>query len=115
MASIINLKVRHNTTVRTIALYNGLSSEELSTILQAIFSLSASAVVIGLFSAENGLVIPISLACKAPEALSAAVEYSLLVSGDSINELPAPPPRVKGLKNGKLSLLQEMITITSIA
>jgi hypothetical protein len=105
MASIMNLKVRHNTTVRTIALYNGLSSEELSTILQAIFSLSASTVVIGLFSAENGLVIPISLACKAPESLSDAVEYSLLISGDSASDLPVPPQKVKGSKNGKLLLL----------
>jgi hypothetical protein len=50
----MHLKVKHNNQVRQIALYNGLAAEELSSILQAVFSLSASSVVVGLLSPEVG-------------------------------------------------------------
>lgn len=50
--SVVNLKVRHNAQVKTIALYNGLASEELGSILQAVFLLSATAVVVGFLSPE---------------------------------------------------------------
>ena len=54
MSSAMHLKVKHNHQVRQIALYNGLAAEELSSILQAVFSLSASSVVVGLLSPEVG-------------------------------------------------------------
>lgn len=73
MASIMNLTVRHKATVRTIALYNGLASEELSTILQAIFSLSASAVVVGLLSAEVSDEIWLEILNKPKEIVKAKI------------------------------------------
>ena len=54
----MHLKVKHNHQVRQIALYNGLAAEELSSILQAVFSLSASSVVVGLLSPEVGGSVP---------------------------------------------------------
>ena len=50
--SIMNLKVRHNAQVKTIALYNGLASEELRSILQAVFLLGTTSVVVGFLSPE---------------------------------------------------------------
>ena len=50
--SVVNLRVRHNASVKTIALYNGLAAEELASILQALFLLSATAVVVGFLSPE---------------------------------------------------------------
>ena len=50
--SIMNLKVRHNAQVKTIALYNGLASEELRSVLQAVFLLGPSSVVVGFLSPE---------------------------------------------------------------
>ena len=48
----MNLKVRHNAQVKTIALYNGLASEELRSILQAVFLLGTTSVVVGFLSPE---------------------------------------------------------------
>jgi hypothetical protein len=54
MTSTVNLKVRHNAQVKTIVLYSGLASEELTSILQAVFSLNTSSIVVGLLSKEVG-------------------------------------------------------------
>ena len=90
----MNLKVKHKNQSRQIALYNGLTAEELSSILQAVFGLNANSVVVGLLSAESGLVIPISLVCRSPESLSTGSEYQLLVgAGEGNSELPVPPTR----------------------
>ena len=90
----MNLKVKHKNQSRQIALYNGLAPEELSNILQAVFGLSANTVVVGLLSAESGLVVPISLVCRSPESLSTGSEYTLLVgAGEGYSELPVPPTR----------------------
>jgi hypothetical protein len=51
-ASALHLKVKHNRQVRQIALYNGLTAEELSSILQAVFALHANSVVVGLLSPQ---------------------------------------------------------------
>ena len=50
---------------------------------------------------QNGLVIPISLACKAPENLISSQEYTLLVSvSDSrIASLPLPHQKVTTVQN----------------
>ena len=48
----MNLKVRHNAQVKTIALYNGLASEELRSVLQVVFLLGSSSVVVGFLSPE---------------------------------------------------------------
>ena len=99
-----NLLVKHKNQVRQIALYNGLAAEELSSILQAIFGLSANLHVVGLLSAESGLVIPISLACRSPESLSTGSEYTLLVGSDEGNsELPVPPTRNSNKPNTQTS------------
>jgi hypothetical protein len=52
MTSTMNLKVRHNSQVKTIALYNGLASNELSSILQAVFLLTSASLVVGFLSPE---------------------------------------------------------------
>lgn len=52
MTSTMNLKVRHNGQIKTIALYSGLASAELSCILQAVFLLNSAAVVVGFLSPE---------------------------------------------------------------
>ena len=46
-----------------------------------------------MFYQQNGLVIPISLACRAPESLSIGCEYTLLVcvAESAPNDLPVPP------------------------
>ena len=50
---------------------------------------------------QNGLVIPISLACKAPENLAASLEYTLLVSvtDQRAGSLPLPPQKVTTIQN----------------
>lgn len=48
----MNLKVRHNSQVKTIALYNGLAPNELSSILQAVFLLTSASIVVGFLSPE---------------------------------------------------------------
>ena len=53
---------------------------------------------------QNGLVIPISLACRAPETLSATNEYTLLVSvSDVYNENQPAPQQKAAIASGKLS------------
>ena len=52
LMSIMNLKVRHNGQIKTIALYGGLASAELSNILKAVFLLNSAAVVVGFLSPE---------------------------------------------------------------
>lgn len=52
MTSTLNLKVRHSSQLKTVALYNGLAPDELSSILQAVFSLKATSLVVGFLSPE---------------------------------------------------------------
>lgn len=54
-----------------------------------------------LLTSQNGLVIPISLACKAPENLAASLEYTLLVSvaDQRVGSLPLPPQKVTTIQN----------------
>jgi hypothetical protein len=54
-----------------------------------------------LLISQNGLVIPISLACKAPENLTASLEYTLLVSvaDQRVGSLPLPPQKVTTIQN----------------
>jgi hypothetical protein len=54
-----------------------------------------------LLISQNGLVIPISLACKAPENLTASLEYTLLVSvaDHRVGSLPLPPQKVTTIQN----------------
>lgn len=48
--------------------------------------------------------IPISLACRAPETLSATNEYTLLVSvSDASNENQPAPQQKAAIASGKLS------------
>ena len=63
---------------------------------------------------QNGLVIPISLACRAPESLSIGCEYSLLVcvAESAPVDLPVPP---KDVPVASMNILGSSSTVLSVA
>ena len=62
------VKVEHGSESHFLALYTGVSPVELSNMMKAVYKLSND--VVGLQSAETGLVVPLSLACRDPELAS---------------------------------------------
>jgi hypothetical protein len=89
------ITIRHGSQSQTIAVGPGIAAEEVEGLISALFSVSGS--VVGL-QAQNGLVVPMSLACKNPQILPGDV-FSLLLSGGSTASAssapkgPAPLPR----------------------
>jgi len=87
------LTVHYNDGSRRIALFPGLQADELSDVLCSTFFLQSGSVV-G-FETNDGVVIPISLACKNPEYLSDEM-FLLVIEKDGstspkANTPPAPP------------------------
>lgn len=73
------ITIRHGSQSQTIAVGPGIAAEEVEGLISALFGVTGS--VVGL-QAQNGLVIPMSLACKNPQILPGDV-FGLLVSGGS--------------------------------
>jgi hypothetical protein len=71
------ITIRHGSQSQTIAVGPGIAAEEVEGLISALFDITAS--VVGL-QAQNGLVVPMSLACKNPQILPGDV-FSLLLSG----------------------------------
>eukprot|EP01032_Pedospumella_encystans_P013349 gene13349-15376_t len=69
-------KLSYNGKVQTVALFEGLDTDELTNLLKTVFSIEGN--IVG-FMAEKGLVIPISLVSKSPSVVPNSV-CKLLVS-----------------------------------
>lgn len=87
-------KLIYNGRINTVALIEGLDSEELVSLLKTVFNIDGQ--VVGLL-AEKGLVLPLSLVCKSPQIIPNSV-CKILVSGGS-PETTAAPSRVENVSS----------------
>ena len=69
-SSAIFCRVSYGGQVKTIALHPGIPDNELSSLLQAVFVITRP--ILG-FLGEDGLVIPLSVACKSPEVVPRSI------------------------------------------
>jgi hypothetical protein len=87
------LKLIHNGVLKTVALYDGIDPDELSTLLSTVFGVQSKIVgIMGEVSCsplyflefincfQKGLVVPLSLVCKSPEVAPNSVCKILTVS-----------------------------------
>jgi hypothetical protein len=83
------VSITYNGNVKKVALFDGLDSNELKNLLQTIFSLSSKSSIAGLLSGD-GLVIPITLACRSPQIVPSE-GCELLVNESNQEEIIHPP------------------------
>eukprot|EP01035_Chromulina_nebulosa_P019249 gene19249-25101_t len=81
MSSTKVVKISFNNNTKAIAIYNGIPSEELLTILQTVFNTKES--ILG-FQDDDGLVVPLTLVCKDPSILPNKT-FSLLLLNNKPN------------------------------
>lgn len=79
MASYI--KLIHNGIMKTVALYEGIEQGEFTSLLSTVFNINGS--IVGVMG-EKGLVVPLSLVCKAPQVVPDSV-CKLLVLNQHMN------------------------------
>eukprot|EP01031_Cornospumella_fuschlensis_P036842 gene36842-44692_t len=72
----------HNGQVQTVALFDGLQTDELVGLLKTIFNVTSD--IVGIL-AEKGLVIPISLVAKNPQVVPNTV-CKLLIAGSKASD-----------------------------
>eukprot|EP00981_Chlorochromonas_danica_P011065 scaffold3700_cov189-Ochromonas_danica.AAC.4 len=88
--TLIYLKFNYHGKARKIALYKGLRTEELNTLLKATFGVSNE--VAGVIDDENHIIYPISLLARHPETFnpSVSLRLQLFYTNSSANAEPSP-------------------------
>ena len=86
------IKVKCGSDVRSVALYAGISSDELINVLKASFDVFNSTIV-G-FLTQDGTAIPLSMATRSPEIMPTSVISLMLLRDNGTSSLPEPPLRI---------------------
>jgi hypothetical protein len=81
------VQVQHGAKRSPVALFSGLASQELSSVLRSVFAVSTD--ILGLV-AQDGLVVPLSMACVMPSILTGSL-YTLLLAQRDLGHISVNP------------------------